>query len=109
MLELAPVGQRIGPARPRLDFEFADAIGAVLAHEIVYVALRSERDVVAAGFYPCLESVDQHHPARRRRGRGEQDRMIATGANSADGSGSKSAQPVGLQPLSRIVSHPQDL
>ena len=79
MLDLAAIGKRIRPARPRLDAEFANAIGAVLAYEIGCVALRGQRDIMPAGFYPRLETVDQNHSSARRCGRGKQNRRDSGG------------------------------
>src|ERR1700692_3199431 len=105
MLDLAAVGESIDPARPRIDVELANADGTVLAYEVRRITLRCQRDIMPAGFDPRLKSVDQHHPSGRRSCRDEKDRLIAAGANSGDGAGCESAEPIGLQPLSRIVRH----
>ena len=96
---LAAVVEAKGPDRPGLVFEAGDVPMAVGVDHVRGIALSAEREAAARRLEPHLEPVDQHHAAGRRRGRDEQQRMIATRADAGHGARCEPAQPVGLEPF----------
>jgi hypothetical protein len=67
------------------------------------VPLRRQGERAGGRVDPGVESVDQHHPAGRRRRRGQQERVIATRPHTGRRSGRESAEAVWLEPLRVIV------
>src|SRR5438094_9154418 len=63
------------------------------------VALGRDRKRAARRFHPCVEAVREDHAPRRRSRCGQQQRVIATSANSGDRSACEAAEAVRLKPL----------
>jgi len=90
-----------GPARPGLGREVDQPRLAVRMAHIPGVALGAEREAAGGCHQLHLDAVHQHDAARRRRGRGEQERMVAPCAHAAHGARRKPAETIGLEPLGR--------
>ncbi len=94
-----PVLGAKSPLRPGLGAELDDPRLAVGPDHIRRIALRAQRKAAARGLEPDLEPVDQHDPAGRRRGRRQQQRVVAPRPGAAHGAGGKAAKAIGLEPL----------
>ena len=78
------------------DFDPGRAIGM---DHIRRVALRGEGEASVRRLHVGVEPIHQHDASGRRRGRGEQERVIAPGANAGDGPAGEPAQAVRFDPL----------
>src|SRR6266581_1566070 len=89
----------VTPARPRVVFERFDSRSAVRMNYIGAVALGGDGKGSTRRFHPCVEAVREDHSPRRRRGCGQQQRVIAPSANSRHRSACESAEAVRFEPL----------
>src|SRR5262245_5414656 len=87
------------PPRPRFIFESLDSRSAVRVNYIRAVALRGDREGAARSFHPRVETVHEDHPTRWRCCCRQQQRVVATTANSRHRSAGKAAEAVRLEPL----------
>ena len=99
LADLDPVLGPEDPQRPGLSTELHDPRLAVRIDHVRGVALGAEGEAAARGLQPDLEPVDQHDPARGRRGRRQQQRVVAARAGAAHGAGGKAAKAIGLEPF----------
>jgi hypothetical protein len=89
----------VTPARPRVVFERFDSRSAVRMNYIGAVSLGRDGKGSTRRFHPCVEPVREDHSPRRRRGCGQQQRVIPTSANSRDRSACEAPKAVRLKPL----------
>src|SRR6266545_2640093 len=89
----------VTPAWPRVVFERFDSRSAVRMNYIGAVSLGRDCKGSTRRFHPCVEPVREDHSPRRRRGCGQQQRVIATSANSRDRSAGEAAKAVCLEPF----------
>ncbi len=76
LLDASAVLEFENPAWPRLGGELLDALCAIAADDIGRVILRGQFKSASRGFYPGIESIHQRKSPGRRRGGGEQQRMV---------------------------------
>ncbi len=88
-----------GPLRPGSGAEIDNAYLPVRVDDVRGIALRAQREAAGRRLQPDLEAVDQDDAPGRRRGRGEQQRVVAPGPNAAHGAGGEAALAIGLEPL----------
>src|SRR5882724_4890510 len=86
-------------ARPRVVFERFDSRCAVRMNYIRAVSLGRDAKGSTRRFHPCVEPVRKYHSPRRRRGCGQQQRVVTTRANSRDRSACEAAEAVRFEPF----------
>src|SRR5205809_3774726 len=89
----------VTPARPRVVFERFDSRSAVRMNYIRAVSLGRDAKGSTRRFHPCVEPVRKYHSPRRRRGCGQQQRVVTTRANSRHRSACEAAETVRFEPL----------
>ena len=109
LADLRAVGGAKGPPRPGLGGEAGDPLLAVGIRDVRRVALGAEREAAGWRLEPHLDPVHQHHAPGRRRGRSQQQRMIAPRPDAGDGPRGEPAQTIGLEPLGIEQSSGQGL
>ena len=68
-------------------------------NDLRQVALRGNGKLSSVSSHPRVEPVYEHHPSRRRSGRGQEQGVIASRAKAADCAAGESAKAVGFEPL----------
>ena len=97
---------RVGPLRPWIRVEALEAGDAVGGIDAGRVTLGAERESIQPGFDFRIEAVDEDHAPCGRRGRGEEERVIASRANAGDRSAGKAAEAIRFEPFGLFVFRP---
>ncbi len=110
LCDARPVRERERPARPGLEREGVGAGATVRVGHIRPVGLRRDGVAACGGRDPGVEPVHEHDASRRRRRRGQEERVIPAGPDPRDRPRGEAAEPVRFEPLPRQgVSHGQRL
>ena len=103
--DVRAIRQPPAPRRPRVGVKLIEPPEAIRVQHVGKIALRRQVDAALGRVDPRVESVDEHHPPGRRRGRDDEQPVIAARAHAAHRAGREPAQAVGLEPLSGIQVH----
>ena len=102
LLDNLSAGYRVGPLRPWVRGKTCQPGDAVRVLHAGRIALGAQRITAFCPLHLGVEAIDQHHASARRRGRRQQQRVVAPGANARNCTAGKPAEAVGLQPFRRL-------